>query len=108
MNSLTELALTKLDILSGFDELSVCVAYERDGQRIENLPYDVEELALCRPVWATLPGWQADITGARQPADLPAEARRYVNFISEQVGLPIPLISVGPARDQIIRPDRVA
>jgi adenylosuccinate synthase len=108
VNSLTELALTKLDILSGFDELSVCVAYERDGQRIENLPYDVEELALCRPVWATLPGWQADITGARQPADLPAEARRYVNFISEQVGLPIPLISVGPARDQIIRPDRVA
>ncbi len=102
VNSLTELALTKLDILSGFAELPVCVAYERNGQRIEHLPCDLEELALCRPVWVTLPGWDADISGARRLEDLPAEARHYVNFISEQVGLSVPLISVGPARNQIV------
>jgi len=102
VNSLTELALTKLDILSGLTELPVCVAYKLNGQRITHLPCDLEELARCRPVYETLPGWQEDITGARQFKDLPAAAGRYVNFISEQVGVPISLISVGPARAQVI------
>lgn len=102
VNSLTELALTKLDILSGFAELPVCVAYERHGERIEHLPCDLEELALCRPVFTTLPGWDADITEARKLNELPTEARHYVNYIAEQVGIPISLISVGPARSQVI------
>ena len=102
VNSLTEFVVTKLDILSGLDEIPVCVAYELDGERIKHIPADLDQLGRCRPVYETVPGWQEDIMQARQLSDLPANARRYVDFIAEKTGVPVSYISVGPAREQFI------
>lgn len=103
VNGLTEMALTKLDILSGFDELAICTGYEVDGRRIDYLPGDLGQLRRARPVYERLPGWQEDVTGARTPSDLPANARRYIDFVAEAAGVPISLVSVGPARDQVVQ-----
>lgn len=102
INGLTELALTKLDILSGLPELPVCVAYDLDGDRIDSLPADLKILAECRPVYTILEGWSEDITGARAIDDLPFNARSYINFVAETIGVPIHLVSIGPGREQII------
>ncbi|MFN2177993.1 MAG: adenylosuccinate synthase [Candidatus Promineifilaceae bacterium] len=102
VNSLTEFVVTKLDILSGLDEIPVCVAYELDGERIKHIPADLDQLGRCRPVYETVPGWQEDIMQARRLSDLPANARRYVDFIAEKTGVPVSYISVGPAREQFI------
>ena len=102
VNSLTEFVVTKLDILSGLDEIPVCVAYEFDGERIKHIPADLDQLGRCRPVYETVPGWQENIMQARRLNDLPANARRYVDFIAEKTGVPVSYISVGPAREQFI------
>ena len=102
VNSLTEFVVTKLDILSGLDEIPVCVAYELDGERIKHIPADLDQLGRCRPVYETVPGWQENIMQARRLNDLPANARRYVDFIAEKTGVPVSYISVGPAREQFI------
>ena len=102
VNSLSDLVLTKLDILSGLAEIPVCVAYELDGCRVESFPTDLSVLAQCRPVYETLPGWAEEITGARRPAGLPANARRYVDFVAEAAGVPVSYVSVGPGREQFI------
>lgn len=102
VNSLTEVALTKLDILSGLPELPVCVAYVLDGQRIAHWPSDFESLARAEPVYEWLPGWEEDVTGVRKREDLPLNAMRYVDYIAEKIGAPIRTISVGPAREQTI------
>jgi len=103
VNGLTEMAITKLDVLSRLDSLQVAVAYEVDGERIETFPADVEVLARCRPVYETLPGWRVDISDARTFRDLPAEAQRYVSYLEDLLGIPASIISVGPGRDQTIR-----
>jgi adenylosuccinate synthase len=103
VNGLTEIAITKLDILSGFDELEVCSAYQLDGQTIETYPADLSTLARCQPIYETLPGWSSDITQAQAFDDLPEQARRYVARIEELAGAPASCISVGPSRDQTIR-----
>jgi adenylosuccinate synthase len=103
VNGLTEMAITKLDILSRFEELQVAVAYELDGERVESFPADLEVLARCRPVYETLPGWRTDISDIMAFQDLPAEARRYVAFLEDLVGIPASIVSVGPGRDQTIR-----
>jgi adenylosuccinate synthase len=103
INGLTELALTKLDILSGIREIPVCVAYEVDGDKIQHFLSDIELLSRCRPVYHSLPGWEEDITHARRMADLPEAAQKYIDFVTSEVGIPVSLVSVGPGRDQIIR-----
>jgi adenylosuccinate synthase len=103
VNGLTEMALTKLDILSGLPELAVCVAYEVEGERIDYLPGDLGRLRLAHPVYQWLPGWEEDVTGARSRADLPPSAQRYIEYVAEAAGVPITFISVGPARDQVVR-----
>jgi adenylosuccinate synthase len=103
VNGLTELAITKLDILSRFDEIKICVAYDLDGQRIEGFPADPETLARCQPIYETLPGWKADITAARSVGDLPPAARDYVGRLEELTGIHASTLSVGPRRDQTIR-----
>ncbi|MGC9333861.1 MAG: adenylosuccinate synthase [Anaerolineae bacterium] len=103
INGLTEMALTKLDVLSRFDSLQVAIAYDLDGERLEVFPPDLEVLANCRPVYETLPGWQVDISDAATFQDLPGEAQGYVSFLEDLLGIPAPIISVGPARDQTIR-----
>jgi adenylosuccinate synthase len=103
VNGLTEMAITKLDILSRFEEVKIGVAYELDGQQIEALPSDLSILARCRPIYESLPGWGVDISQARTLADLPAAARAYITSIEERLGIPATYISVGPGREQTIR-----
>jgi adenylosuccinate synthase len=99
----TEIAVMLLDVLSGLDEIQVAVAYEDDaGRSITELPGQLAEWERCRPVYATLPGWKADVTGARSWGDLPAEARAYVDFLARQIGIPVAIVSVGPERKQTI------
>jgi adenylosuccinate synthase len=103
VNGFTELALTKLDVLSGFETLQLAVAYEVDGQRMSLPPSTTYQLARAVPVYETLPGWEADLTGVRAWADLPKEAQQYVSRISELLALPIRMLSVGPERSQLIQ-----
>jgi adenylosuccinate synthase len=102
VNSLTEFVVTKLDILSGLEEIPVCVAYEFDGQRIQYIPANLDQLGDCRPLYETLPGWEEDIMSLRRLSDLPVNARRYVDFIAREIGVPVSYISVGPGREQFI------
>jgi adenylosuccinate synthase len=102
VNSLTEFVVTKLDILSGLEQIPVCVAYELDGQRIEHIPADLKQMGRCQPIYETLPGWSEDIMNTHRLSDLPANARRYVDFIAERTQVPVSYISVGPAREQFI------
>ena len=103
INSLTELALTKLDILSGLEEIPVCVAYEHRGERTDHFPTGLETLAECTPIYETLPGWQEDISGARTWGDLPRNAQAYIEFIAEAARTPISYASVGPGRAQYLQ-----
>ncbi len=95
----TEIAVMLLDVLSGLDTLQVAVAYEDEhGRRVEDFPAHLDDLARFKPVYVSLPGWSEDISGVRQWADLPEAARRYVRFLSEKVGVPVSIVSVGPDR----------
>jgi adenylosuccinate synthase len=91
-----------LDVLGDLHEVKIAVAYELDGRRLDHFPTDAFLLERCRPVYETLPGWQQDVCGARRLADLPANARRYVDRLGELLGLPVSIISVGPDREQTI------
>jgi adenylosuccinate synthase len=104
INGLDELALTKLDVLSGLKKLRVAIAYEREGERIEHFPaeFGVESLAQWEPIYEELPGWEEDITDVRRRADLPQQARNYVAHIEEWTGIPVTFIGVGPEREQAI------
>ncbi len=96
------LAVMLLDVLSLLPELNVCVAYELDGRRITDFPSHVDDLRRVESVYETLPGWQQEITDVRRIDDLPANARRYLDRISELVGRPVEIASVGPDRQQTI------
>ncbi len=96
LNSLSEVALTKLDVLDTFDTVKVCVAYEADGQRFTHPPYHQSVFHQVTPVYEELPGWQTDLSGATELADLPQAARDYVAFLAEQIGVPVRLVGVGP------------
>jgi adenylosuccinate synthase len=100
INGLTSLALMKLDVLQGFHPLKVCTAYTWRGRTYEEMPTEPAAWAELVPVYAELPGFDADLRAARSPDDLPATARDYVERISAWMGLPIELVSVGPGRDE--------
>ncbi len=102
LNSLTEIALTKLDVLDVFDEVKVCVGYEVDGAVVRYPPYHQSELHRATPVYETLPGWGVDISSMTQRSQLPARAVQYVEFLAEQVGVPISVVGVGPGREQFV------
>ncbi len=104
LNSLTEIALTKLDVLDAFDEIKVCVAYEAGGRRYDYPPYHQSVLHEVTPVYETLPGWHQDLTGVTDAAQLPPAARDYVDFLATTIGVPISVVGVGPGRDQFVRP----
>jgi len=97
-----EITVMLLDVLSGLKELKICSRYTLDGETIEHFPSDAYLLERCEPVYETIPGWSEDITTARKLTDLPAGARRYVDRISEIVGLKASVVSVGPDRAQTI------
>ena len=102
LNGLTGLAITKLDVLSEFEELKICTAYLLNGEPINHVPANLNHLAACRPMYETLPGWQADIRNARRYTDLPQAARQYLSRIETLSGVPIQIVSVGPGRDETI------
>jgi adenylosuccinate synthase len=106
LNSLSEIALTKLDVFDAFETIQVCVAYDHDGVRYQHLPYHQSVLHQAVPVYEELPGWRSDTTGATSVADLPAAARRYVERLAELAGVPIRLVGVGPGREQFVRFDQ--
>jgi adenylosuccinate synthase len=109
LNTCTELAITKLDVLSPLRELKVCVAYEDDaGNRYDHVPYHQSVLHKVRPVYETLPGWEVDVERAERIEDLPGAARDYVRFIEEFTGVHVSFVSVGPARDQTVVLPRAA
>ena len=97
----TDIALTKLDVLSYLDEIPVCAAYELNGRETRDFPFPAL-LPDARPVETVLPGWKCDISGVRKWEDLPEAARKYVEYIEQAVGCPITYVSVGPERDAII------
>jgi adenylosuccinate synthase len=96
------IALTKLDVLDGFEELKVCVAYDLDGQRIDYFPASQEAQARVKPIYETIPGWSQSTQGARSWNDLPAEAIKYVRHIEELIECPVALLSTSPEREDTI------
>ena len=101
LNTLTELVITKLDVLSAFESIKVCVAYEYEGERFDEFPPNQTIFNKCKPVFEELPGWSEDISGARVADDLPKEARAYLDALEGLVGTPISWASVGPGRDEM-------
>ena len=104
INGLTELALTKLDVLSGLDKVYLCTAYRRKNDQVlfRDLPLGPANLSPFEPVFEELPGWQADLRNVRRWEDLPPLARDYILRIEELSGVPVQMVSVGPEREQIV------
>ena len=98
----TAIALTKMDVLSIYDKIPVCVAYELDGERIDFFPSGIVELDKAKPVYEYLPGWGCDISGCKKVGDLPAAAVNYIRYIEKAVRCPVKYVSVGPERDEYV------
>jgi adenylosuccinate synthase len=102
INGLTDIFLTKLDVLTGWEKIPVCVAYEIDGKRSEELPMTQTEFHHAKPIYEMLPGWSEDISGAKTMEDLPANARAYIKFLEDVSGAPISAVGVGQDRNATI------
>ncbi|NOK37417.1 adenylosuccinate synthase [Corallococcus exercitus] len=102
VNGLWGIALTKLDVLSGIKTLSICNAYELDGQRVTELPGDYEDLARVKPIYESLPGWDEKLAGVRTFDELPEAAKRYVRRVEEVSGVPVVCVSVGADRGETV------
>jgi adenylosuccinate synthase len=103
VNGLTHLAITKMDVMDGFDSIQVCTAYEIDGRRVEHFPSQISALEKVKPVYETLPGWKAPTVGVTEWKALPDNARKYLQRVAELLEVPIGLISLGPKRHQTIQ-----
>jgi adenylosuccinate synthase len=102
INGIDALAITKLDVLDGLDEISVCTGYRSGGVVLTEFPGDVAQLASCEPVYESLPGWRTPTSGVRRYDDLPPEARRYISRLEEVSGVPAAIVSTGSAREDTI------
>jgi adenylosuccinate synthase len=102
INGVTDFVLTKLDVLTGWEQIPVCVAYEVDGERCDEVPMTQTDFHHAKPVYEYLPGWSEDLAKARTLGDLPPAARAYVSFLEERAGAPFSAIGVGPGRDETI------
>ena len=102
VNGLTDFFLTKLDVLTGWEKIPVCVAYEIDGKRVEELPASQSDFHHAKPIYEYLPGWKENISKAKSVADLPKNAQEYVKFLEKISGAPMSAIGVGPGRDETI------
>lgn len=100
INGITSVALTKLDVLSEFEKINVCIGYELNGRRLKSFPTNVDQLNAVKPVYETLDGWNTDITECERYEDLPKKTIEYLNFISQKSGIKIDIVSVGPKRKQ--------
>jgi adenylosuccinate synthase len=102
VNGLSGLCITKLDVLDGLSELQLCVGYELDGERVDILPMGADEIARCKPIYETLPGWSHSTVGVTDYAKLPQAAQRYLQRIEAVTGVPIHMVSTSPDRDHTI------
>ncbi len=102
VSGISDFAVTKLDVLTGLDTVKICVAYKAGSEELSEFPLSQKSFRQCQPVYEEMPGWQEDISGVRQFADLPEAARNYVQRLEELTGVPATLIAVGPGREQTI------
>ncbi len=102
INGYSELTITKLDVMTGLDEIKVCTAYRYDGKETTRFPSEVQTLEKVEPVYTSMPGWKEDIVGVSRFEDLPAAAQSYLQFVANQTGVGISMISTGPKRSQTI------
>ena len=102
LNSLTELALTKLDILDGFDQVKICTGYTLDGEPVEHYPDRYDVLERIEPVYEVLDGWKTPINAAREHGELPEQARRFIEVVEREVGVPVKVVGVGAERDDYL------
>jgi adenylosuccinate synthase len=100
LNGVTQLIMTKTDVLDSFDTIKVATAYSVNGELSDHLPYDLN--AEVKPVYTEMPGWKTDLTGVRSKEQFPAELREYISFLEKELQVPVRFISVGPDREQII------
>ncbi|MBD3861148.1 adenylosuccinate synthase [Bacillus sp. 28A-2] len=100
VSGITDLSLNSIDVLTGIETLKICVAYKLNGEITEEFPASLKELAKCEPVYEEMPGWTEDITGVKNLSELPANARHYLERISQLTGIPLSIFSVGPDRSQ--------
>jgi adenylosuccinate synthase len=103
INGISELAITKLDILSGLESIRLCIAYRRDGKIFTDLPFGPADLSPYEPVYEELPGWKEDVSAVRRWEGLPKDAQVYLARIADLAGAPVRMVSVGPEREQIVR-----
>ena len=101
INGVTKLIMMKSDVLDGFDEIKACVAYDINGQRVEEFPFTVDNQAL-KPIYTSMPGWKTDLTEMKSEEQFPQEFKNYISFLEEQLQTPIVIVSVGPDREQTI------
>lgn len=102
INSLTDVFLTKLDVLDPFEVVKVAVGYECDGERYDSVPYHQSVFHKAVPIYKEFPGWQCDLSEVRKRSDLPKQALEYIEFLSEQIGVPVTMVGVGPSRNQYV------
>ena len=102
VNGLTDICLTKLDVLDKLEKIKICVAYEIDGQRVEDLPSSLAAFAKAKPILEEIDGWCEPTTGCKTFEELPKKAQAYVKRIEEIAGVPVSIVAVGPDRDQTI------
>ncbi|MBN2613425.1 MAG: adenylosuccinate synthase [Bacteroidales bacterium] len=100
LNGVTQLFMTKADVLTGFDQIRVCTGYKIDGKIVDHVPYELTEIS--EPVYTELKGWDKDLSGIRDIKEIPAELEDYIQFIEKETGVPVTFISVGPDREQIL------
>ena len=102
LNGLTELTITKLDVLDTLEEIKVCIAYDIDGERTEEMPADLDTFSRAKPVYKSFPGWQGLVKGTTNWEDLPTQARTYLESIEEALNIPIKMVSTGPDRVETV------
>ncbi len=102
INGVSGLCITKLDVLDGLSEIKVCVGYELGGRRVDILPLDADDIAACRPVYETFPGWAGSTFGITRWEALPLDARRYLERVEAFIGVPVDMVSTGPDREHTI------
>jgi len=103
LNSLSEIAMTKLDVMDALAEVKICTAYEIEGRSVDAMPYHQTDFHKAQPVFESMPGWETDITGCTERRDLPAAAQSYLARVEDLVGVPISIVGVGPGRSQFVR-----
>ncbi|MDA8263372.1 MAG: adenylosuccinate synthetase, partial [Actinomycetota bacterium] len=102
LNSLSEIALTKLDVLDGFETVKVCVGYRDGDEFLDSVPYHQSVFHRVQPIYEELEGWMTPLSACTSPSQLPSAARRYIEFLESAVGVKIATVGVGPSRDQFV------